>query len=93
MKCEICGKEHTFQNYDSLTPSQKRNLDIGHHHTFSEGFKGCLIENERVIEVYTELSRFQIVINASEPEEKKKKTLEEAYECDQLEDEDNYEDW
>lgn len=91
MRCEICNKEHVFRNYDDLTPSQRRNLDVNCHHTFSEGFKGCLIEENRIIEVYTELSRFQIEIDLRKQEKEKKKTLEEEYEeyIDASDEEDN----
>jgi len=80
MRCELCKKEHIFVNYNDLTPSQKRKLDIDFHHTFVEGFKGCLVEENKVIEVYTELSRFQIMLDLREREEKKEQTQEEQYE-------------
>jgi hypothetical protein len=80
MKCKICGKEHIFKNADDLTPNQRRNLDTKYHHTFIEGFVGCLIKEDQVIEYYEALSKLRIEIDLRESEEKKKKTQEEEYE-------------
>jgi hypothetical protein len=92
MKCEVCQKEHSFGNYDDLTPSQRRNLDVNCHHAFSEGFKGCLIEKDRIIEIYIELSRFRIEINLREEEEKKERERTQEEELEEIIDSDEEED-